>query len=371
VFVRSSRFLIGAIVATFAGVTLWMLPPGREPVVPVFAAPRERPDWKPAGQSKDAARAELLRNARVWTETDPARADLTKNPPDSTGALSEALVRCRYVSSAAHGTTAKFDCVLPDGEVVKVKYGHTGEIHAEVAATRLLSALGFGADRMFLIPRLRCYGCLRNPFYAVVALDYVRAREVVTGSIPDERYTDFEWVAVERRFDGIEVETEAQEGWSWFELDAVDPAHGANRTERDALRLLAMFLAHWDNKAANQRLVVRPEPFAYIHDLGATFGPNKLDLDGWQQAPVWSDRATCSVSMKRFPYGGGTFPDARISEAGRELLVRQLSALDDQQVLALFTAARFTDFDPSTDVKAWAETFWSKVQQIAAGGPCG
>jgi len=371
VLVRSSRFLIGAIVATFAGVTVWMLPPGREPVVPVFAAPRERPDWKPAGQSKDAARAELLRNARVWTETNPARADLAKNPPDSTGALSEALVRCRYVSSAAHGTTAKFDCVLPDGEVVKVKYGHTGEIHAEVAATRLLSALGFGADRMFLIPRLRCYGCLRNPFYAVVALDYVRAREVVTGSIPDERYTDFEWVAVERRFDGIAVETEAQEGWSWFELDAVDPAHGANRTERDALRLLAMFLAHWDNKAANQRLVVRPEPFAYIHDLGATFGPNKLDLDGWQQAPVWSDRATCSVSMKRFPYGGGTFPDTRISEAGRELLVRQLSALDDQQVLALFTAARFTDFDPSTDVKAWAETFWSKVQQIAAGGPCG
>ena len=132
------------------------------------------------GQQRSHRRAigELLRNARVWTETNPARADLTKNPPDSTGALSEALVRCRYVSSAAHGTTAKFDCVLPDGEVVKVKYGHTGEIHAEVAATRLLSALGFGADRMFLIPRLRCYGCLRNPFYAVVALDYVRAKRI-------------------------------------------------------------------------------------------------------------------------------------------------------------------------------------------------
>ena len=106
---RRSRFVIGAVVALLAGVALWMLPPGREPSVPVFAAPHERPDWKPVGKPKDAARAELLRQARVWTETDPARADLAANPPDPTGALSAPLVRCRYVSSKAHGTTAKFD----------------------------------------------------------------------------------------------------------------------------------------------------------------------------------------------------------------------------------------------------------------------
>ncbi len=63
-------------------------------------------------------------------------------------------------------------------------------------------------------------------------------------------------------------------------------------------------------------------------------------------------------------------PDTRISEAGRELLAQQLRSLDDQQITALFTAARFAEFDPSIDVKAWAETFRSKVQQIAAGGSC-
>ena len=46
-----------------------MLPPGREPSVPVFASPRERPDWTPVGKSKDAARTDLLRKARVWTVT--------------------------------------------------------------------------------------------------------------------------------------------------------------------------------------------------------------------------------------------------------------------------------------------------------------
>ena len=103
-----------------------------------------------------------------------------------------AIAGWHYLDSAATGTTAKFDCVLPDGEVVKVKYGHTGEIHAEIAATRLLTALGFGADRMYLIPRIRCYGCVRNPFYTSWVLDKVHARELVTRSVPEDRFTDFE-----------------------------------------------------------------------------------------------------------------------------------------------------------------------------------
>jgi len=54
---------------------------------------------------------------------------------------------------------------------VKVKYGGTGEIPAEIAGTSLLRALGFGADRMYVVPRVRCYGCPRFPFYLTWALD--------------------------------------------------------------------------------------------------------------------------------------------------------------------------------------------------------
>jgi hypothetical protein len=237
---------------------------------------------------------------------------------------------------------------------------------------------------MSMVPRLRCYGCVRTPFYTMKVLDYVHGRERLVRSVPEDSYTDFEWVGVERRLEGAEIEAADHDGWAWYELDTVDPARGANRAERDALRLFAVLLAHWDNKAPNQRLMCLaptapvaapcPQPFAYIHDLGATFGPNKVDLDRWSKAPIWSERGSCTVSMRQFPYRGGTFPDRQISEAGRRLLTQQLAGLTERQVTALFTAAHFSEFHggrgPAADPKRWAAVFLDKVRQIAEAGPC-
>src|SRR5678815_4499020 len=243
-----------AYVALSFPVAFWLLPTGRE-APPAFAAPRQEPAWHLDGTRGKPIRDLALREARVWNPVDAAAADLSANPPDPSGALSQSIVRCKYISEPARGTTPKFDCALADGEVVKVKYGRTGEIHAEIAAARLLTALGFGADRMYLIPRLRCYGCMRTPFYTNWVLDRMHTREFVARSVPEDRYTDFEWAAVERHFDGLPIEAGTHKGWAWFELDSIDPSLGANRAERDALRLTAVLLGHWDNKAANQRLV--------------------------------------------------------------------------------------------------------------------
>jgi hypothetical protein len=135
-----------------------------------------------------------------------------------------------------------------------------------------------------------------------------------------------------------------------------------------------VLLAHWDNKGSNQRLVCLapaprapsacPRPFALINDLGATFGPNKVDLDHWKATPIWSDRARCRVSMQQFPYGGSTFFDTTISEAGRQLIARQLTALSERQILSLFSAARFPD------ERGWTAALLDKVRQIADGAPC-
>lgn len=380
---RRLWIVTGAYLAVSFPVAFWLLPTGRETPLS-FAAARPARVWRVDPARAKEFRDLTLRQARVWNSADTASADLGANPPDPSGTLSQPLVRCRYISEPARGTTPKFDCGLPDGEVVKVKYGLTGEIHAELAASRLLTSLGFGADAMYLVPRVRCYGCLRTPFYTVWALDTVHARDAVMRTVPEDSYTDFEWVAVERHFDGVPIEVGDVDGWAWFELDDIDPSLGANRAERDALRLVAMLLAHWDNKAANQRLTCRvaddaeaapcQRPFALIHDLGATFGPNKVDLDAWSKATIWSDRARCTVSMKTFPYGGGTFRDTQISEAGRQLLARQLSALTDQQLIALFTAARFREFSRArgrgADVNAWAQTLRRKIGEIADGDPC-
>lgn len=373
----------GIYFASSIALAAWLLPSGREASPVTFAPPHERATWT-GTRTTDADRTLALRRAAVWTPTNVAAMDVAANPADPTGQLSQPIVRCRYLDRPAHGTTPKFDCVLPDGEIIKVKYGHTGEIHAEIAATRLLAALGFGADKMYLVPRVRCYGCVRTPFYTVWALDYVHARDVFTRSVPDDSFTDFEWAAVERHFEGMDIEGGPEGGWAWYELDTTDPSRPGSRVERDALRLAAMLLAHWDNKAPNQRLVCLalsstsgepcPRPFALIHDLGATFGPNKMDLEHWKQAPIWADRSRCTVSMRQFPYGGSTFHDAQISEAGRQLIVQQLSALRQSQLVGLFTAARFPEFHggggTEADPRAWAAALLDKVHQIASAGPC-
>jgi hypothetical protein len=373
----------GAYVAVTFPVAFWLLPTGRE-APPAFSQPRQEVVWQVDTTDGKGLRDLALRQARVWRPIDTAAFDFSTNPADPSGGLSQPVVRCRYISRPARGTTPKFDCVLPDGEVVKVKYGRSGEIHAEVAAARLLTALGFGADRMFLIPRVRCYGCMRTPFYTVWALDYVKLRDTVMRTVPEDSFTDFDWTAVERHFEGMPIESGDEGGWPWFELDEIDPSLGANRGERDALRLAALLIAHWDNKADNQRLVCLDKtepsntpcakPFALIHDLGASFGPNKMNLENWRDAPIWQDRARCTVSMKSLPYDGATFRDAQISEPGRQLLARGLNALTDAQLKALFVAARFPEFfgghGQPADPDAWARTARARMRQITDGPPC-
>ena len=68
--------------------------------------------------------------------------------------------------------------------------------------------------------------------------------------------------------------------------------------------------------------------------------------------------------MRQLPYGGATFPDRQISEAGRALIARQLAALDKGRIASLFEGARFAN------TQAWVEAFEDKVRQIATAGPC-
>jgi hypothetical protein len=168
-------------------------------------------------------------------------------------------------------------------------------------------------------------------------------------------------------------------------LDRIDPTKGgSSRAEVDALRLMAVVLAHWDNKAENQRIVCPPDadrpdgtcaaPLALIQDLGATFGPLKVDLPNWRSMPVWADASACRVSMKRLPFGGGTFPEQQISEEGRQMLLQLLEKLSAEQLRDLFTRSGVTSFDALSaegrNAEAWVRAFQDKVRQIREAGPC-
>ena len=374
---------LGAVVAIVA--TVW-LTAGSEAAPASFAAPRSIEPWPASPARAQALRDAALRRAQVWRSRDIAAFDFGSNPPDPIEVQAGGVVSCRFLSDAVGGTTPKFNCVLPGGEVIKVKYGRSAEIPAEAAATRLLTGLGFGADRIYILPRLECYGCPPLPFHTSRVFGFMRAARVPELLGPDTRVAEYEWVAVERRMEGRPIEVDGKSGWAWFELDPDPESGGAARAEVDALRLMASFLVHWDNKSDNQRLLCLdqpdrsdqpcPRPFAIIQDLGASFGPHKVDLEGWRRTPVWSDRAACRVSMRRLPFLGATFPDTVIGEDGRKLLGNLLSAMADSQIESLFRGARFGEFEqgrwfgPSANEQAWVEAFQDKVRQVVEGGRC-
>jgi hypothetical protein len=271
--------------------------------------------------------------------------------------------------------------VLDGGEVVRVKYGRNSEIHAEALASRVLTGLGYAADDVSIVPRLRCYGCPRYPFLATRLLSLAHAMDRLAPNGDDDGYTDFEWASVERKFDAPAIETEEREGWAWWELKNSLAA----RADLDAFRLTAAFLAHWDNKDDNQRLVCldriasAPDqqcdrPLLLLNDLGATFGPFKLNLARWRAHPIWLDRRACMVSMHDLPFEGATFPDARISEEGRLQLARALAALSPGTIRNWLKEARVPAFysatDDARDVEVWLAAFRERIDQIVSAGPC-
>jgi hypothetical protein len=218
-----------------------------------------------------------------------------------------------------------------------VKYGGTnGEVFAEVAASRLLWALGFGADGMYSV-RVICRGC----------------PERLGGTLRVNGERIFDPAAVERKMPGREI----ADRWNWDELKEIDEAAGgATVAERDALTLLAVMLQHTDSKGEQQRIICIEEggeaggctaPLMMINDLGLTFGRantfnlqprGSANLAQWTKVPVWADPQRCVGNLSgSFT---GTLKNPVISEAGRKLLGDLLMQLSDRQLKEMFEAAR-------------------------------
>lgn len=319
-------------------------------------------------------RAALITRAQVWRPTDIATKNLLLGP-DGPGAFHPfEMVMCDFVSKKLDGNTPKFACLITPDDEVKVKYGDgNGEVPAEIAATRLLWALGFGADRMYPV-RVVCRGC--PPQLGGI------------GRGDGSRLMDP--AAIERKMEGAEIDKPI-EGWAWPELDTVrEEDGGAPRAQRDALMLLAAFIQHTDSKPSQQRLLCLDvkkissaadctTPLLMINDLGMTFGRanylnsnarGSMNLDAWSKLPVWKDRERCIANLSR-SYTG-TLTDPQVSEAGRAFLADLLAQLSDAQIRDLFTAARVQLRTRVPDsarsglatVDEWVEAFKAKRAQI-------
>jgi len=289
-------------------------------------------------------RLAFIRKAQVWTPTDVSAMDIRSGPQGKDAFAPNAMVACDYVPGSLPGSSRKFDCAIGDGTVLRVKYGiGNGEVEGAVLASRLLWALGFGADRVYPVS-VACRGCSSDPF---------NERERVPGM------KIFDPAAIERKPEGHEMKTaDKNAGWAWTELASVNESQGgAPRAQRDALILLAVFMQHTDNKPEQQRLLCLPggmtdgglcnKPFLVLHDVGLTFGHGNfsnqtergsVNFSEWAKTPVWRDARACVGHLSK-SYTG-TLGDPKISEAGRAFLADLLVQLSDQQLTDLFEVAR-------------------------------
>lgn len=331
------RALAAAIVAIPLSGCAILSPPRAE----VPAGPR------PLDAASPAERVEYIRRAQVWTPIGTSSLDVLAGPRGKGAFDFEEAVTCDVdATEEKSGNTPKFHCLVAPKDSVKVKYGATNrEVYAEVAATRLFWALGFGTDHQYPV-RVTCRGCPPDPWSA---------------DLPAPGSTNtFDPAIAERDAPGEAIKVRGlPKGWEWPELQSVDERlGGAPRAHVDALRLLAAFVQHTDNKREQQALLCLPggvqraadggetcaRPFLAIGDLGATFSradirnDNKFELHHWSAVPVWKDRGRCVAKLKRSLTG--TLSDPAISEAGRAFLAERLMLLSRAQIRDLFVAAR-------------------------------
>jgi hypothetical protein len=341
-------------------------------------------------------------------------------------------VTCNYHTPGrmVGGASTKFLCEA-EGVVYRVKYLSGGkpssnrEVFAEVAATRLFWALGFGADRAFPV-RILCHGCPADP-HAGPTLEERHDRRYLN------RTRSLGLAVIELRFEGATIEEGSGQGWTWSELDSFAGTSGARReipkTERaevrkhvEALKLLQVFTQHGDCKPQQQRLVCLPDgivdtssrpnarategyeesgegtlfdtagtsctqSFALVDDLGSTFGgagdftgaSAKMDLKHWAEKEV-IDRdhylrtgGRCKAVLNVSSSCKGGIENPIITESGRRFLVDRLSRLSDLQVRDLFLAARVDQLETNrgehqgeATVDSWVRAFKDKVQQLAS-----
>jgi hypothetical protein len=308
-----------------------------------------------------------MEKAQVWKRTDIPSMNLRVGP-GGVGAFRPAeSVTCEYAGVPPHGKSLKFYCSIGH-EVLKVRYGdRNGEVEGSVLATRLLWALGFAADRVYPV-RVRCVGCSTDPW---------NHRGLSAG------VSEFDPAVIERDPPGHEMrEGNKKAEWTWPELALVDESQGgAPRAQRDALKLLAVFMQHGDTKAQQQRLLcvsgeltaegTCKEPFLLLHDVGLTFGHanvlnrnsiGSVNLAEWARAPIWRNAHACIGHLSGTH--SGTLEDPHISEAGRQFLANLLVQLSDAQVRDLFEVAQVERRTPSARVEDWVAVFDRKRTEI-------
>jgi hypothetical protein len=301
---------------------------------------------------------------------------------------------CQITSvESANGKTQTLTSDIQENDPIKVKFGATdNEVFAEIVSTRLMWAIGYYADAWYPF-QVECHGCPEDPISgsgATATRTHAVAKIVhqLTGQNMTEIGKD-------------------EQGWSWTELDT---ANGRPVYERDGLKLVAAFIQHSDNKPPQQRLTCHivtvdgktqpptttcDQSIMLVQDIGATFGGGglftsndsaKMNIEQWSGKKLWKNAGTvsaphaCQANLRKSLAAKNGLSDPAISEDGRRFDAGLMCQLSDQQIEALFRAARVaampkyhnqdgsfkSGVDEASVVHQWVEAFKQKREDLAS-----
>ncbi len=289
-----------------------------------------------------------------------------------------------------------------DADRFKVKYlkpAHPNhdrrfnEVFTELAAGRILWALGFPADHVYPVASVACVGCTGSPFES--NLEQNAAALTTAPNL-------FPMVTVERDIPWTEIDPENDETWSWRDA-ARFYSNGAwsaqQKLEYDAYRLaLGLFNYHnaidvqnrvacaeFKPGASDPRVCVKP--YVFVQDLGSTFGKDKFlfansrgVFKDWQSQTVFKNAGSCELRAT-------LLGDRRVLKAAQDVMTERANKLDRATVREIFKVARFDQMDQDqlkrireTDpneatvrekaLDEWTDVFMQRLAELASAQNC-
>ena len=263
-----------------------------------------------AGQTKDVA--PVPADAIIWQSVDIPSRDTFRGPTSE--GITPALEKVKLIGPQRGGNNRKYRVEDANGREWVVKIAD--ESQAEVAANRLLWAIGYRTEVDQIVPSISIDGIgnFKNARFEA------RAKEITRG-----------------------------DRWSW----ANNPFAGTK--EFDGLRLMMAFVNNWDLKDDNNALITEGgKTYLIVSDMGSSFG--KLAKSNTSRAGRSVNKAedfaeanfikAVNNGVLELDYrGGGADHLKGISLENARWLVGLLSQLTDKQISDAFRAANHSNED--------------------------
>ncbi|MDP9113419.1 MAG: hypothetical protein M3O20_07030 [Acidobacteriota bacterium] len=162
----------------------------------------------------------------------------------------------KFVKEDLSGTNPKIIVTGQDGQKWKIKLG--AEVKPEVAASRLVWAVGYFTNENYYLPQLQITGL---PAHLHRGAHFI---------LPDGEVHD-------ARMQRMDKSEEKEGNWVWKQ----DPFTGTR--ELNGLRTLMAVINNWDLKDVNNKVIIEKaggdsREIYYVSDLGASFGPPGIVL---------------------------------------------------------------------------------------------